>query len=66
MGSVCLTFRTIQNPVLRLPAMNAKGVTPILNVSDMAAVPQTHPRTQTARFAWFAKWGWRKLWDWMC
>jgi hypothetical protein len=35
-----------------------KGVTPILNVSDMAAVPQTRPRTQTARFAWFAKWGW--------
>src|SRR5216684_555535 len=34
-------------------AMNAKGVTPILNVSDMAA-----------SFAWFAKRGWRKLWDW--
>ncbi len=34
-------------------AMKAKHVTPILNVSDMAA-----------SFAWFAKWGWRKLWDW--
>src|SRR6266849_4720050 len=33
--------------------MKAKGVTPILNVSDMAA-----------SFAWFAKWGWRKMWDW--
>ncbi len=33
--------------------MNAKGVTPVLNVSDMAA-----------SFAWFAKWGWGKLWDW--
>jgi hypothetical protein len=33
--------------------MNAKNITPILNVSDMAA-----------SFAWFGKWGWRKLWDW--
>src|SRR5258708_11960042 len=33
--------------------MNAKHVTPILNVSDMAA-----------SFAWFAKWGWRKCRDW--
>lgn len=33
--------------------MIAKGVTPILNVSDMAAT-----------FAWFQKWGWKKLWDW--
>src|SRR5438874_1285316 len=33
--------------------MNAKGITPILNVSDMEA-----------SFAWFAKWGWRKCWDW--
>src|SRR5882762_750458 len=39
--------------MLSFRAMNAKGVTPILNVSDMAA-----------SFAWFAKWGWRKLWDW--
>jgi catechol 2,3-dioxygenase-like lactoylglutathione lyase family enzyme len=36
-----------------LPAMNAKGLTPILNVSDIAA-----------SFAWFEKWGWRKCWDW--
>ena len=33
--------------------MNAKHVTPILNVSDIAAT-----------FAWFAKWGWKKCWDW--
>jgi len=33
--------------------MEAKGVTPILNVSDIAA-----------SFAWFEKWGWKKLWDW--
>src|SRR5579871_5082474 len=29
--------------------MKAKGLTPILNVSDIAA-----------SFAWFEKWGWRK------
>jgi catechol 2,3-dioxygenase-like lactoylglutathione lyase family enzyme len=40
-------------PVLSFPIMNAKGLTPILNVSDMAA-----------SFAWFEKWGWKKLWDW--
>lgn len=33
--------------------MNAKGVTPILNVSDIPAT-----------FGWFEKWGWKKLWDW--
>src|SRR5579864_568453 len=33
--------------------MEAKGVTPILNVSDIAST-----------FAWFEKWGWKKLWDW--
>src|SRR5712692_6095391 len=33
--------------------MDAKGITPILNVSDISA-----------SFAWFEKWGWRKLWDW--
>src|SRR5919204_5300109 len=33
--------------------MNAKHVTPILNVTDMAQ-----------SFAWFEKWGWKKLWDW--
>jgi hypothetical protein len=36
-----------------LPRMNAKHVTPILNVSDIVA-----------SFAWFEKWGWKKLWDW--
>ncbi len=39
--------------MLCLRGMKAKGVTPILNVSDVAV-----------SFAWFAKWGWRKLWDW--
>jgi catechol 2,3-dioxygenase-like lactoylglutathione lyase family enzyme len=33
--------------------MEAKGVTPILNVSDMEA-----------SFAWFAKLGWKKNWEW--
>jgi predicted enzyme related to lactoylglutathione lyase len=33
--------------------MEAKGLTPILNVSDIAGA-----------FAWFEKWGWKKLWDW--
>jgi hypothetical protein len=33
--------------------MDAKGLTPILNVSDIAA-----------SFAWFEKWGWEKVWDW--
>jgi predicted enzyme related to lactoylglutathione lyase len=33
--------------------MEVKGLTPILNVSDIAAT-----------FAWFEKWGWKKLWDW--
>ena len=33
--------------------MNAHALTPILNVSDIAA-----------SFAWFEKWGWKKLWDW--
>src|SRR6266568_1552646 len=36
-----------------LPPMKAKGLTPILNVSDIAA-----------SFAWFEKWDWRKCWDW--
>jgi catechol 2,3-dioxygenase-like lactoylglutathione lyase family enzyme len=39
--------------VLPFPSMNAKHVTPILNVSDIAA-----------SFAWFEKLGWRKCWDW--
>jgi len=33
--------------------MRAKAITPILNVSDIAA-----------SFAWFEKWDWKKLWDW--
>jgi len=33
--------------------MIAKGITPILNVSELAAT-----------FGWFEKWGWKKLWDW--
>ena len=36
-----------------LRAMSVKGLTPILNVSDL-----------TASFGWFEKWGWKKLWDW--
>jgi hypothetical protein len=39
--------------VISFGTMNAKGITPILNVSDMAA-----------SFAWFEKWGWKKCWDW--
>jgi predicted enzyme related to lactoylglutathione lyase len=30
-----------------------QALTPVLNVSDVAAT-----------FAWFEKWGWKKLWDW--
>ena len=33
--------------------MAAKALTPILNVSDLPA-----------SFAWFERFGWRKLWDW--
>ena len=33
--------------------METKGLTPILNVSNIADT-----------FAWFEKWGWKKLWDW--
>jgi hypothetical protein len=33
--------------------MNATGITPILNVSDISA-----------SFAWFEKLGWKKCWDW--
>jgi hypothetical protein len=33
--------------------MSIHGLTPILNVSDLAAT-----------FAWFEKWGWKKMWDW--
>jgi catechol 2,3-dioxygenase-like lactoylglutathione lyase family enzyme len=33
--------------------MSERHLTPILNVSDIAA-----------SFAWFERWGWKKLWDW--
>ena len=33
--------------------MDAKHITPILNVSDIAA-----------SIDWFEKWGWRKRWEW--
>ena len=33
--------------------METKALTPILNVSDIAAT-----------VSWFEKWGWKKLWDW--
>jgi hypothetical protein len=39
--------------VLTCAAMEVKRLTPILNVSDIAGA-----------FAWFEKWGWKKLWDW--
>jgi predicted enzyme related to lactoylglutathione lyase len=38
---------------LSFPTMEVKGLTPILNVSDIAGT-----------VAWFEKWGWKKLWDW--
>jgi catechol 2,3-dioxygenase-like lactoylglutathione lyase family enzyme len=34
-------------------AMHAKGLTPILNVSNIGQ-----------SFAWFERLGWKKLWDW--
>jgi len=39
--------------VLSFREMDAKALTPILNVSDL-------PTT----FAWFEKWRWKKSWDW--
>ena len=33
--------------------MKVEGITPVINVSDIAA-----------SFAWFQKWGWKKRWDW--
>ncbi len=33
--------------------MQVEGITPVLNVSDIAA-----------SIAWFEKWGWKKKWDW--
>jgi hypothetical protein len=54
---VCLfslfQFLTSPGAVLPFRSMNAKAITPILNVSDI-----------TASFTWFEKWGWRKCWDW--
>ena len=41
------------HPVIFFRIMNAHALTPILNVSDIAA-----------SFPWFEKWGWRKCWDW--
>ena len=40
-------------PFFILCQMDVKIITPILNVSDIAA-----------SFAWFEKWGWKKCWDW--
>jgi hypothetical protein len=40
-------------PCYPASVMEAKGLTPILNVSDIAST-----------VAWFEKWGWKKLWDW--
>jgi catechol 2,3-dioxygenase-like lactoylglutathione lyase family enzyme len=37
----------------KLPGMEAKSITPILNVADIAAT-----------VAWFETCGWKKLWDW--
>jgi hypothetical protein len=39
--------------VLSFAFMKAEHIIPILNVSDISA-----------SFAWFEKWGWKKLWDW--
>jgi len=39
--------------VTLISVMEAKGLTPILNVSDIAST-----------VAWFEKWRWKKLWDW--
>src|SRR5215469_17237947 len=39
--------------MLSCSLMNAKGITPILNVSNISE-----------SFAWFEKLGWRKCWDW--
>jgi hypothetical protein len=33
--------------------MKVDSINPVLNVSDISA-----------SFAWFEKWGWRKLWEW--
>ena len=39
--------------IVILRRMSERHLTPILNVSDIGA-----------SFAWFERWGWKKLWDW--
>jgi len=46
-------FSAVRNGCAILRGMKVAHITPILNVSDIAAT-----------FAWFEKWGWKKLWDW--
>jgi Glyoxalase/Bleomycin resistance protein/Dioxygenase superfamily len=48
-----LKGRCGQRRSVTLSGMYVTCITPILNVSDMAA-----------SFAWFESWGWKKLWDW--
>ena len=39
--------------MLSFRSMNVEYINPILNVSDISE-----------SFAWFEKWGWKKLWEW--
>jgi catechol 2,3-dioxygenase-like lactoylglutathione lyase family enzyme len=48
-----MSFRQPAKVVLSFLPMSIHGLTPILNVSDL-----------DASFAWFEKWGWKKMWDW--
>jgi hypothetical protein len=53
-----MDFRKSRRPrdplaVLLSTPMQVHFIHPILNVSDIAA-----------SFAWFEKWGWKKLWEW--
>ena len=48
-----ITPRKTLAPLLSSSIMEAKVLTPILNVSDIGST-----------IAWFEKWGWKKLWDW--
>jgi hypothetical protein len=52
-GAAIASLVSVMPACYPAPVMEAKGVTPILNVSDIAGT-----------FAWFEKWGWKKLWDW--
>jgi hypothetical protein len=54
-GSVSATVRRLARiaPLRRQYIMHAKGLIPILNVSDIEQ-----------SFAWFQKLGWKKSWDW--